>query len=63
VGDSELEFSGLASDSFLLFGVEASSIILSFRGDANGSASILSQLLPDLSLWKHFGVFDSGLYK
>lgn len=36
---------------------------ISFKGDPNGSASKLSQLFPDFIFWKHFGVFDSGLYK
>lgn len=55
------DFSGSSSISSELFLVSSAEFPL--IGEVIVSASILSQLLPGFNFWKHFGVFDSGLYK
>lgn len=63
MGEASLgqRFSGSASVSSVFF--FGSSTAFSVGGDETVSTSILSQLLPAFNFWKHFGVFDSGLYK
>lgn len=58
-----LELSGFSSGFETCVSDGFVSSIISFKGDPNDSASKLSQLFPDFIFWKHFGVFDSGLYK
>lgn len=58
-----LKLTGFSSGSETCVSEAFVSSIISFKGDPNESASKLSQLFPDFIFWKHFGVFDSGLYK